>query len=126
MGCFGTTVNNPSPSLKQRQLENAVLAAETTFHSMLDAGYQQWTPTEAANELVVMLNSAQLLTPEEQAEYEQSGVRLKPVVSYEINRPSDEWQVVLIPDEEAQTIQIVGYGQDLETPLIQEDIPCCY
>ena len=45
---------------------------------------------------------------------------------YTLNKATDKWQVVIIPDEENSTIKVEGYGSSLEEPLLVKTIPCCY
>lgn len=113
-------------SIKQRELEEAVFYLEGSLSGLGEAGYQQWTPTTAASEVVAVMNAATQLTPEEKAEFQQRGMRPPKVsVSYALDAPTQPWQVVLIPDDEHQMIHLAAYSTDLHTPVLQKDLPCC-
>ena len=111
-------------SPKKLHLEKAVASVEMTLGSMGDVGYMQWTPTTAAIEVVDSLNASQVLMPGEEEQYKEA--RIKPVsIPYTLNKATDKWQVVIIPDEDNSTIQVEGYGTNLEEPLLVKSIPCC-
>lgn len=127
MGC-GTSqpmTNDSVPKIKRQELERAVFFAASNIDGFGDAGYQQWTPTSAATQLVETMNAAQSLTPEEEKEYKERGMPIIKAIPYVLNTPTDKFQVVVVPDEAAQKILIKGYAYDLTEPLIVEEIPCC-
>jgi hypothetical protein len=126
-GCLGNSSEPSStPStLKQQELEQAIFFLEGNLGTLGDVGYAQWTPTTAAEELVTTMNASQVLLPEEEDEYRQAGIKPKEVIPYVLNQPTEAWQVVLVPDDTQQTIYVQGFGNDLETPLIEKDLPCC-
>jgi hypothetical protein len=123
--CFGgdtTTVISP---IKQREMEESLYFFEGNLYSLGDAGYVAWTPTTAAAELVTIMNTSMMLTPEEEEEYRQQGMRIHKPIPYVLNAPTDSWQIVLVPDDEQQVIHVRGYGPDLEVPIMTQDFPCC-
>ncbi len=126
-GCFGPAVESSGAisALKQQELEQAVLFLESNLDSLSEVGYVQWDPTTAAAELVTTMNAALVLLPEEEADYREAGIKPKDGISYILNQPTEAWQIVLIPDDPQQTIYVKAYGKDLETPVIEKDLPCC-
>ncbi len=125
IGCQDSSQKTKAFSPKTLQLEKAVISVEMTLGAMGDSGYVQWTPTTAAKQVVDTLNASQVLLPEEEEQYKQA--RIKPVtIPYTLNKATDKWQVVIIPDEENSTIKVEGYGSSLDQPLLVKNIPCCY
>ena len=123
VACEEPSNNTQAFSPKKLQLEQAVSSVEMTLGSLGDVGYVQWTPTTAAEEVVNTLNASQVLLPEE-AQYREA--KIKPVtIPYILNKPTTNWQVVIIPDEDNSLIKVEGYGSNLEEPLLAKEIPCC-
>jgi hypothetical protein len=125
VGCFGGDTKTVISPLKQREMEESIYFFEGNLYSLWDAGYVAWTPTTAAAELVTIMNTSMTLTPEEEEEYRQQGMRIHEPISYVLNEPTDRWQIVLVPDDEQQVIHVRGYGPDLETPILEQEFPCC-
>jgi len=129
VACGGNSSDVPTSNklaqLKQQDLESAILFAESNLESLTGVGYAEWTPTTAAEELVITMNASQMLLPEEQAEFQDADIKPKEGIPYVLNEPTDSWQVVVVPDDTNQMIHIQGFGQDLETPLIEQEVPCC-
>ena len=124
VGCEDSSEKTQVFSPKKLHLEKAVASVEMTLGSMGDVGYVQWTPTTAAIEVVDSLNASQVLVPGEEEQYKEA--RIKPVtIPYTLNKVTDKWQVVIIPDEANSTIKIEGYGSNLDEPLFVKSIPCC-
>ncbi len=113
------------PKLKQQELETALFFLEGNLYSLGEVGYTAWTPTTAAAEWVMTMNASMVLLPEEEAEYRQAGIQPKEPIPYVLNQPTDAWQIVLVPDDVQQMIRVEAYGQDLEKPLIEKELPCC-
>ncbi|MGK7882154.1 MAG: hypothetical protein AB4060_18945 [Crocosphaera sp.] len=125
VACGNSSEKTQEVSPKKLHLERAVLSVEMTLGAMGDSGYVQWTPTTAAEKAVDSLNASQVLVPGEEEQYREA--RMKPVtIPYTLNKATDKWQVVIIPDEENSTIKVEGYGSSLEEPLFVKTIPCCY
>ena len=125
--CFGAggEVGSALSALKQQELEQAVFFLESNLQGLGDVGYTQWIPSTAADELVTTMNAAGILLPEEEADYREAGIKPKEPIPYVLNQPTEAWQIVLIPDDVQQVIHIKAYGKDLETPVIEKDLPCC-
>jgi hypothetical protein len=123
--CSGNNTRNTVPTFTQQELAQAIFFLEGNLGSLSEAGYVQWTPTTAAAELVEIMNTSQILLPEEEEDYRQSGIQPKDPIPYVLNQPTAAWQIVLIADDAQQTIQVKAYGKDLETPLIERELPCC-
>lgn len=125
VACGDSSTPSQTFSPKKLYLEKAVASVEMTLSAMGDSGYVQWTPTTAAEQAVNSLNASQVLVPGEEEQYREA--KLKPVtIPFTLNKATDKWQVVIIPDEENSTIEIEGYGSNLEEPLLVKSIPCCY
>ncbi len=125
VACEDSSEKTQGFSPKKLHLEKAFLSVEMTLSAMGDSGYVQWTPTTAAAEAVDSLNASQVLVPGEEEQYKEA--RIKPVtIPYTLNKATDKWQVVIIPDEENSTIKVEGYGSNLDEPLLVKTIPCCY
>lgn len=125
VGCMGEAPTSKVSSLKQQELEAALLFLEGNLSSLGEVGYAEWTPTTAAAELVETMNASMVLLPEEEEDYRQAGIKPKEPIPYVLNQPTAAWQIVLIPDDAQQVIRVEAYGQELETPLIEKDLPCC-
>ena len=124
VACEDSTEKTQAFSPKKLHLEKAVASVEMTLGAMGDVGYVQWTSTTAAEEVVNSLNASQVLVPGEEEQYKEA--RIKPVtIPYTLNKATDKWQVVIIPDEEKSTITVEGYGTNLDEPLLVKTIPCC-
>jgi hypothetical protein len=105
----------------RRRLQNAVWAAEANYGGLLDAGYIQWTPTTVAQQLVEILNAAQVPLADDPSHRE---VKLPPAprTKYVLGQPSGPWQVVLVADEPHQRVRVEGYGNDLEHPMMVKEL----
>ncbi len=124
VACKDSSQKQKASSPKKLHLEKAVASVEMTLGSIGDVGYTQWTPTTAAAEVVDSLNASQVLMPGEEEQYKEA--RIKPVtIPYTLNKATDQWQVVIIPNEENSTIKVEGYGTNLDEPLFVKSVPCC-
>lgn len=124
VACEDSSEKTQAFSPKKLHLEKAVASVEMTLGAMGDVGYTQWTPTTAAQQVVDSLNASQVLLPGEEEQYKEA--RIKPVtIPYTLNKATDKWQVVIIPDEENSTIKVEGYGTNLDEPLLIKTILCC-
>lgn len=126
IGCGSTEVSSGGKSLKEKEMERAIFFGKASLDGLGESGYVRWTPTTAAIQLVNTMNAAQTLTPEEEKEYRQRGMTMIPkAIPYVLNQPTAPWQVVIVADETQQKIKFLGYGTDLQTPIITEEVPCC-
>jgi hypothetical protein len=112
-------------SFKEKELEKAIFFAQANLDSLGDAGYVKYTPTTAAIQLVNTMNAAQNLTPEEEKEYRERGMPIMKGIPYALNQPTEPWQVVIVGDDAQKKVKFLGYGHDLKTPLITQEVPCC-
>ncbi len=110
---------------KRYSMETAIATFESNLSLLGDADLLTWTPSMASMEMVDVMNAAQILLPEEEAEFRQAGKPVPEPIPYVLEKPSNPWQIVVIPDDAAQTIRIEGYGMDLTQPLITKEWPCC-
>ena len=101
------------------QLELAVVAARASAQCgySTGGGYRHLKPEQAANELVMLMNSAQQPVPGE------TQVSKSPIM-YVMDKPDAPWQVVIRADTESNQLVIEGFAVDQKVPVFSETVPC--
>ncbi|OVE81446.1 hypothetical protein BVY03_03690 [bacterium K02(2017)] len=115
------TSKEPSPKVVKQQMVMAVMAIQSNLGAMQDSGYQAWTAQKAVDKLIPLLNTASQPITAQEKKYAQSGrggIDLK----YVKNNPTGANQIVLIADDDEQSIRVEGYGNDLETPIYTDEV----
>ena len=103
------------PDLEHRQALLAVESVAANLDALQGgAGYQSWTAEKAAEQLIILLNSAQIPNPD-------SPKTLGPTFVYVANQVSAPWQGVIKVDGDA--LQVEAYGSNTLEPVEKRRIP---
>lgn len=106
-------VAGPQPSPRLEELRMALGLVRVQAECGPGSGL---SPAEGARRLVDRLRTAGLVSGHGSVQPVS-----RPVV---LDRPGAPWQVVVIGDDRAGQLRILGYGDDLTTPLLRETVDC--
>lgn len=106
--------------------ENQILSEVSSAAQVIECGYSDsfstvFTPTQAIKNYLNLIDTTK---GEADEILKQAGKIPQKPVKYIIGKPDAPWEVVLRPNNQENKVTVLGFGDDLNEPLVVKEVLC--